>query len=90
MIGYFIQVFGPSGFFILLAFVLMAMAAYAVYRMTQRPAPSVEDTSAYQTMMPTSTPVTVEVAQEWAIETAEADAEAEALASEEYDRPSAA
>ena len=90
VIGYFIQVFGPSGFFILLAFVLLAMAAYAVYRMTQRPAPSVEDTSAYQTMMPTSTPVTVEVAQEWAIETAEAEAEAEALASEEDDRPSAA
>lgn len=88
VIGYFIQIFGPPGFFILLAFVLLVMAGYAVYRMTQRPAPSVGDTSAYQTMMPTSTPVTVEVAQEWAIETAEAEAEAQAT--EEQTTPDAA
>lgn len=85
VIGYAIQVFGPPGFFLLLAVVMLFLAGYATYRMTQRPAPSVEDTSAYQSMMPTATPVTVEVAQEWAIETAEAEAEAQAA--EEADAP---
>ena len=85
IIGYAMQVAGPPGFFILLAFVLLALAGYAVYRMTQRAAPSVEDTSAYQTVLPTSSPVTLEAAQEWAIETAEAEAEAEAA--EEKEQP---
>jgi MFS family permease len=75
IIGYAMQVFGPPGYFILLAVVLLALTGYAVYRMTQRPAPSSEDTSAYQRMMPTASPVTVEIASEWAIETAEAEAE---------------
>ncbi|MFP7675156.1 MFS transporter [Marivita sp. S0852] len=86
LIGYAIQVVGPPGFFLFLAFILLMMAGYAVYRMTQRPSPSVEDTSAYQSMMPTVSPVTVEIASEWAIETAEAEAEAEAQAAEEADQ----
>ena len=76
-IGYAMQVFGPPGFFVLLGAALFVMAGYAFYRMTQRPAPSVEETSAYQSVMPTATPVTVEAAQEIAIELAEAEAEAE-------------
>ncbi|MCK0148923.1 MFS transporter [Marivita sp. S6314] len=82
VIGYAMQVFGPPGFFLLLSAVLVVMAGYAVYRMTQRASPSVEDTSAYQTMMPTASPVTVELASEWAIETAEAEAEAQAAEEE--------
>ncbi|MEN8683431.1 MFS transporter [Marivita sp.] len=78
IIGYAMQVMGPPGYFILLAVVLLALTGYAVYRMTQRPAPATEATSAYQGMMPTASPVTVEYASEWAIETAEAEAEAEA------------
>ena len=77
IIGYAMQVMGPPGYFILLAFVLLALTGYAFYRMTQRPAPSAEDTIAYQSMMPTASPVTVEFASEWAIETAEAEAEAQ-------------
>ncbi len=88
VIGYAMQVFGPPGFFMLLSVVLLVMASYAFYRMTQRPAPAVEDTSAYQTMMPTATPVTVEYAQEWAIEAAEAEAEAQSA--EGADKPNAA
>jgi MFS family permease len=90
LIGYFMQVFGPPGFFILLAFVLLVLTGYAIYRMTQRPAPSVEETSTYHSMMPTSTPVTVGLAQEWAIDVAEAEAEAEAHAMEEDGKPNAA
>jgi len=78
IIGYAMQVMGPPGYFILLAFVLLALTGYAFYRMTQRRAPSSDETSAYQGMMPTASPVTVEFASEWAIETAEAEAEAEA------------
>ncbi|SHH80322.1 MFS transporter [Marivita hallyeonensis] len=88
VIGYAMQAFGPPGFFILLSVVLLLLTAYAIYRMTQRPAPTVDETSAYQTMMPTATPVSMEVAQEWAIETAEA--EAEAHLAEDKDRSSAA
>lgn len=77
IIGYAMQVMGPPGYFILLAVVLLALTGYAVYRMTQRPAPATEATSAYQGMMPTASPVTVEYASEWAIETAEAEAEAQ-------------
>ena len=76
IIGYAMQVLGPPGYFVLLAAVLLALTGYAVYRMTQRRAPSAEDTSAYQRVMPTASPVTVEVASEWAIETAEAEAQA--------------
>ena len=77
IIGYAMQVMGPPVYFILLAVVLLALTGYAVYRMTQRPAPATEATSAYQGMMPTASPVTVEYASEWAIETAEAEAEAQ-------------
>jgi MFS family permease len=77
IIGYAMQIMGPPGYFILLAFVLLALTGYAFYRMTQRPAPSSEDTIAYQSMMPTASPVTVEFASEWAIETAEASAQDE-------------
>lgn len=77
IIGYAMQVIGPPGYFVLLSVVLLTLTAYAVYRMTQRPAPSAEETSAYQGMMPTASPVTVEIASEWAIETAEAEAEAQ-------------
>ncbi len=77
IIGYAMQVMGPPGYFVLLALVLLALTGYAVYRMTQRPAPSSDDTIAYQGMMPTASPVTVEFASEWAIETAEAEAEAQ-------------
>ncbi len=75
IIGYAMQVMGPPGYFILLAFVLLTLTGYAVYRMTQRRAPSADDTHAYQSMMPTASPVTVEYASEWAVETAEAEAD---------------
>ncbi|MCI5110780.1 MAG: MFS transporter [Marivita sp.] len=87
IIGYAMQVMGPPGYFILLAFVLLTLTGYAIYRMTQRPAPAAEDTIAYQGMMPTASPVTVEIASEWAIETAEAEAEAQDEAAAKPDSP---
>lgn len=75
IIGYAMQIFGPPGYFILLAVVLLLLTGYAAYRMTQRPAPTSDETIAYQGMMPTASLVTVELASEWAVEAAEAQAE---------------
>ncbi|TDK49867.1 MFS transporter [Antarcticimicrobium luteum] len=69
-------VFGPPGFFVLMAGLLFALAAYALYRTTQRPAVPVEDTGSYTPVSPSSTQVAVEVAQEYAIE-AEQEAQEE-------------
>ena len=77
VIGWAMEVLGPWGYFFLIAVLLLFMSAYAIYRMTQRAAPSVDETSSYQTVLPTTTPVSLEIAQEVAIEAAEA-AEAEA------------
>jgi len=62
-------VFGPPGFFIFMAVLLVMLAMYAGYRITQRPAIPVEDTGSIAPMWPTGTPVMVELAQEHAIET---------------------
>ncbi|WP_209503620.1 MULTISPECIES: MFS transporter [unclassified Ruegeria] len=68
-------VFGPPGFFLIIAVLLVALAAYSVYRMTQRAAVPVDETSTMSTLYPTASPVAFEVAQEVAIEAAEAEFE---------------
>lgn len=62
---------GPGGFFYFLAICLAALAAYGLYRMTQRASPAISDTGVYAPILPSATPVAVEVAQEVAIEAAE-------------------
>ena len=79
--GYAIQTFGLGGFFGLIAVLLLGLTVYAVWRMTQRKAPTVDETGAYTAVLPTATPVALEVMQEVAIEAAEA-AEAADLAGE--------
>lgn len=75
--GWMMAVAGPPGYFMFLAILMLAVAAYASYRMTRRPAVAVEDTSTYAPLTPASSPVAVEVAQEFAIETALEEEEAE-------------
>ncbi|EEX10472.1 major facilitator superfamily protein [Ruegeria lacuscaerulensis ITI-1157] len=70
-------VFGPSGYFLFIAALLFAMAAYALYRMTQRAHVPVDETAALAPLYPTASPVALEVAQEIAIEAAQDDEEAE-------------
>ncbi|MGD9863563.1 MAG: MFS transporter [Pseudodonghicola sp.] len=70
-------VFGAPGFFLLMAALLFALSLYALYRTTQRPAIPVEDTGAFAPMSPASTPVAVELAQEYAIETEQAAQDAQ-------------
>ncbi len=62
-------VFGPAGFFLFIAVLMFAMAAYAAYRATQRASIPVDETSAFAAISPTASPVAVEIAQEYAIET---------------------
>ncbi len=69
-------VFGPQGFFLFMAVLLVVLGVYALYRMTQRPAVPVEDTGTFATVYPTSSPIAVEFAQEVTIE-AEIEAEQE-------------
>ncbi|MBV7393670.1 MFS transporter [Mameliella sediminis] len=68
IIGWVMEAAGPQGFFMLIFTLLALMALYALYRMTQRAAPSVSDTGAYAPVMPSATPVAVEVAQEYFID----------------------
>ncbi len=74
--GWFMGVVGPRGFFLFIAGLMLAMAAYAAYRMTQRAAPSVEDTESYAPIIASASPVAVEFAQEYAIETAQDEQDA--------------
>ncbi|UYV35842.1 MFS transporter [Rhodobacteraceae bacterium D3-12] len=62
--GWSMEVFGPRGYFYFLGVMLVAMAAYAAWRMTRRAAPSVEDTSGYAPVSMSTSPVAVE----WAVE----------------------
>lgn len=66
--------FGPGGFFLFIAALLVALAGYGAFRSTRRAGTPVEDTGAYAAVSPTLTPVGMEVAQEVAIE-AEIEAE---------------
>ena len=66
-------IFGPPGFFLFIAALLLAMALYALYRTTQRASIPVDETGTMSTLYPTASPVAFEVAQEVAIEAAEAE-----------------
>ena len=61
-------VLGVGAFFLVMAALLLALAAYALYRMTQRPSVPVEETGTFAPVAPTSTAFAVELAQEYAIE----------------------
>lgn len=68
--GYLMNQMGPEGFFVILAILLGLLTAYGFYRMTQRGISDV-DTSSYTSVLPTTSVVAVEIAQELAIEAAE-------------------
>lgn len=68
--GWLMTNLGAGAFFGVISALMLAIGAYAAFRMTQRSAPSVDDTAGFQAILPSSTPVFVEVAQEIAIENA--------------------
>jgi len=63
VIGWLIGVFGPVSYFVYMAILMAMLTAYAGYRMMIRSAPSVEDTTTYAPLAPTSSPMAYEVAQ---------------------------
>lgn len=77
VVGWSMTRFGPNSFFVILAMLMSAIAGYAAYRTTRRAPTPVDETSAYATVLPQSSPIAVEVAQEVAIEMALEEEEAE-------------
>ena len=73
IIGYAMNAFGPEIFFVIIAMLMATLAIYAGYRMTQRA--TVSDTSSYAAVLPNSTGVAVEIAQEFAFEVTNDDEE---------------
>ena len=73
IVGWVMQSFGPFGYFLIIALLMGTLAIYAAYRTTRRAAPSVEDANSYTPVLPTASPVALELAQEFAIETAQED-----------------
>lgn len=71
VVGWLMGTLGNSGFWLFISVLMLMIATYSLYRMTQRPAVPVEDTAAYVNVLPTASPVAVEAAGEWAIEQSE-------------------
>ncbi|MEZ5674403.1 Predicted arabinose efflux permease, MFS family [Thalassovita litoralis] len=71
--GWVMTTVGAQGYFLLIALLLIALAGYAAYRMTQRPSPIHDDNMQYAPVSPSASPLAVEIAQEFAIETQEED-----------------
>lgn len=66
--GWIMQVFGPEGFFVVLATALLTLVVYSLWRMTQRAAVPVEETASMVSVLPQASPVAMEVAQEVYVE----------------------
>ena len=74
--GWAMQGLGPFAFWLVLGATFVAIALYALYRMTQRAVVPVEETESYLNVLPTASTVAVEAAGEWAAENAETEREA--------------
>ena len=74
--GWAMGAIGPRGFFAVIGVLMLAMAGYAAYRMTQRAAPSVDETESYAPVAASSSHVAVEAAQEYAIESTQEESAA--------------
>ena len=70
IVGWLLDAYGAASYFWFIGSVMDIMGSYALYRMTQTSSTAVEDTSTYAPITPTSTPIAMELAQEYAIEMA--------------------
>ena len=69
--GWAMERFDPFAFWLTLGGTFGAIALYALYRMTQRPAVPVTETESYLAVLPTTSPAAVETAGAWAADQAE-------------------
>ena len=67
-VGYAMTALGPNSFFYTMIALMASIALYGTFRMTRRVGISVEDTMPYTAVMPQSTQVAAEIAQEMVIE----------------------
>ncbi|GAA0301671.1 MFS transporter [Rhodovulum strictum] len=72
--GWMMGLIGPQGFFLFIAILMLSLAAFTAYRMTQRAPVPVDETGSYAPVLPTASPVAVEVAGEVAAEAREDEA----------------
>ncbi|SHI32105.1 Predicted arabinose efflux permease, MFS family [Palleronia salina] len=79
-IGVLIGWLGPMGFWVFLGVLMLALAAYAGYRMTRRASPDRDEYGQYIPITPTTHAVTLDAAQEWLQEQAEEEEEQSATA----------
>jgi len=77
MTGWAMQGLGAFAFWLVLGATFALIALYALYRMTQRPPLSSDETDSYLGVLPTASPVAVEAAGTWAVEQAEAERDAD-------------
>jgi MFS family permease len=59
-IGWLMSLIGPPGYFLFIIMLTALLAAYALYRMTQRPAPSVAESGPFAPVSPVVSAATVE------------------------------
>ncbi|QFU08967.1 putative MFS-type transporter YcaD [Rhodobacteraceae bacterium THAF1] len=64
-IGALMTAIGPQGYWLFVAFLMVALAGYSAYRMTRRAAPSADETGAYVPFSPNLSSVGVAAGQEW-------------------------
>lgn len=68
--GWMMWMLGAHGFFVFIGILLFCVTGYGVFRMFRRPdGTDVDDTSSYTPIMPSASPIAVEVASEVYIET---------------------
>lgn len=85
--GWMMDQFGSWAFFLFVAVLCFTMAAYAAYRMTVRPAPSVDDTDAFTMVAPSASVMAVNFAQEYDYDMAQEEAAQEEAAQDGGARP---
>lgn len=74
-IGWLMGLYGPVAYFGYMGGLMAILSAYAAYRMMIRSAPSVEETTTFSPLAPTSSPMAYEVAQIVSEEATEAENE---------------
>lgn len=73
--GWAMGVFGPNGFFVYLVTILVALVGYGLWRTTRRAAIPVQETQSYAAVLPSASPVVMDMAQELYAEAVEEAAE---------------
>jgi len=76
--GWAMQELGPFAFWLVLGATFVAIALYALYRMTQRSSVPMDETESYLGVLPTASPLAVEAAGAWSAEQAEKEREEDA------------